>query len=131
MANNNPSPSTRFQPGWKGGPGRSKNWLKPGELKDYVGKYCRMTVSELAGVNQSKKSSVIEVILSGVLLRIAEEPDPSKLEYVLNRTVGKIRDEVFLDDEGKPMALIHRPDGTTFEIVRAPAPTTDETPDSE
>jgi hypothetical protein len=123
MSNPNPNPTTRFKPGHPGGPGRSKNWLKPSEVKDYIAKYCRMTMPKLAKIRDSDESQVIEVILAGVLLRICEEPDPSKLEYVLNRTIGKIRDEIIYDDDGKPMALIHRPDGTTFEIVRAPAPT--------
>jgi hypothetical protein len=106
----------QFKPGNPGGPGRSKNWLKPSEIKDYIAKYARMTVGDLARVQAAKESSVIEVILAGVLLKIAEEPDPSKLEYVLNRTVGKIQEEHFDDTEGQPIVRIIRADGSVLEV---------------
>jgi hypothetical protein len=119
MANKNPSPATQFKPGNPGGPGRSKNWLRPGELKENIGRYCRLTVSELEKIRDNPKTSVIEVILAGVLLRICEDPDPSKLEYVLNRTVGRVVEAMEEEaDKADPIVRIVRSDGSILEVVR-------------
>lgn len=111
----------QFKPGHPGGPGRSMNWLKPGELKTVVGKFMRMDRTELTAKLKSPSATMLELIVGQIIFAAAKTGDANKFEMLLNRSIGKIRDEIIYDDEGKPMALIHRPDGTTFEIIKAPA----------
>lgn len=117
MANSNPNPAGRFQPGNPGGPGRSSNWLKPGELKTVVGKMMRMKRAELKDKLDDKNSTMLEIIVGQIIVAAAKAGDANKFEMLLNRTIGKIREEIVFDDEGKPLALIHRPDGSTFEVI--------------
>jgi hypothetical protein len=107
----------QFQKGNPGGPGRSSNWLKPGELKTVVGKFMKMDRTELTTKLKSPQTTMLELIVGQIIFAAAKSGDANKFEMLLNRTIGRIRDELVYDDEGKPMALIHRPDGSTFEVI--------------
>jgi len=109
--------ATQFQKGNPGGPGRASNWLKPGELKTVVGKMMKMNRSELKVKLENKSSSMLELIVGQIISAAAKSGDANKFEMLLNRTIGRIRDELVYDEEGKPLALIHRPDGSTFEVI--------------
>lgn len=106
-----------FKPGNPGGPGRASNWLKPGELKTVVGKMMRMSRQQLVVKTEDPTSTMLEVIVGKIIESAAKSGDANKFEMLLNRTIGKIREEIIFDDDGKPLALIHRPDGSVFEIV--------------
>jgi hypothetical protein len=107
----------QFQPGNPGGPGRSSNWLKPGELKTVVGKFMKMSGDDLELRMLDKSNPMLELIVGKIMLNAAKNGDAGRFEMLLNRTIGKIRDELIYDDEGKPLALIHRPDGSTFQVI--------------
>src|SRR5688572_4630184 len=107
----------QFKPGRSSGPGRSSNWLKPGELKTVVGKMMRMTLREINARVKDPDAIMLEVCIGQIIRAAASKGDANKFEMLLNRTIGEIREEIIFDDDGKPLALIHRPDGSVFEVV--------------
>jgi hypothetical protein len=118
MSNPNPSPATRFQPGNPGGPGRISNWLKPGDLKTVVGKFMKMTRDELKSHMERREAPMLDLIIGQIMVKAVQTGDAHRLEFLLNRTLGRVKEMIDHDEEGRPVLHIVRPNGD--EVVAVP-----------
>lgn len=118
---------TRFKPGHQG-PGRGANWIKSSDIKDITGKMFKMNRAELLASLQRPESTMLELIIGQILIMAAKKGDPMRLEYILNRVVGRCNVEQTIDKNGEPIKRVYLPDGTVIEHdLREPIPTPDPT----
>lgn len=98
MANKRPNPPpihSRFKPGQSGNPsGKPKGLLSTDEIASLMAKFCRLTRDELQGIVQDPKSSMIEITVASILAKAAKDGDYSRLEFLLTRSIGKVKDVV-------------------------------------
>lgn len=83
-----------FKPGQSGNPsGRRKGLLSQSEVQDLMSRFCRMTKEQLQGVVQNPASTMIEIMVAAVMVRAAKDGDYSRFEFLLARSIGKVKDQ--------------------------------------
>lgn len=93
MANPNPPKHTRFKPGVSGNPsGKPKGLLTVDQVSAMMGRFCHLTRDELHKVVSDPKSTMLEVTVASILAKAAKDGDYSRLEFLLQRSVGKVKD---------------------------------------
>lgn len=76
-----------------------------------------MSVSDLQRYAVDPDIPVIDAIMGKVLLKAIEHGDAHRLEFVLNRILGRVKDIVEETDEnGNRVLLIERPDGSVVKL---------------
>jgi hypothetical protein len=95
-----------FQPGNKGGPGRPRK--VPDEIsalesfnRDYVmreihGILC-MTKEQFKRATEQPHNSLLRIACLALMKRVIEKGDYQCLDFILNRSIGKVRDQVEVD----------------------------------
>lgn len=102
MANPNPSPSTRFRSGNPGG-GRPRGLVRSDDLKRIFGKYWRMKAGDLIVLLKDNGNDLPmgEMVVAKILARAAQKGDAYQLNVLLDRVLGRPREEEKDDgDEG-------------------------------
>lgn len=93
MANKNPSPATRIKKGQVLNPGgRPKGLLTADTIKALMGRFCHLTKNQLADIIQGPDSTMLEIMVAAVMAKAAKDGDYSRLSFLLDRTVGKVKD---------------------------------------
>lgn len=104
-----------FPKGTSGNPsGRPKGALTTPEVSALMGKFCRLSRDELTAVIQNQKSSMIEITVASILAKAAKDGDYSRLEFLLARSIGKVKDQ--LEVSSIRPYVIERLDGTQLEL---------------
>jgi hypothetical protein len=107
----------QFKPGGPGGPGRSANWLKPGDIKHVVGDMMKMTRREMKEFLDRDSATMLEIIIGQILFLAAKNGDPHRMEFILSRVLGRVKDVIEeQDDDGNKVICITRPDGSVVRI---------------
>ncbi len=110
MANYNPPEANRFKKGQSGNPsGRPKlpkelaeiKVISSTEVKHTISKCLRMNRLELHNLIQDPKSSVLELSISSGLTSIVKYGDLYKLSFLLDRVIGRIKQEVVVATEAE------------------------------
>jgi hypothetical protein len=86
-------PETRFKPGNPGG-GRPKGIITATEVRALMGRFWSMSVLELREVIENPKSRMGELMVAAVMLKAYESGDYSRLAFLLDRSVGKVKEEI-------------------------------------
>lgn len=60
------------------------------EVERLIAKYLRMTTAQLNEVVHDKKSPAIAVLFGSIIIHCAKSGDYSKLDFLLNRTIGRV-----------------------------------------
>lgn len=84
-----------FQPGNKLG-GRSKHVLNGEEIRTLVGRFWRMTRRQVSDVFENEHATMGEIMVAGIMVKAAKEGDAHRLSFLLDRAVGKVKEEVEL-----------------------------------
>ena len=99
IANQNPSPSTRFKKGQSGNPGGLKKGVVPkAVLKQWTrlsvaeayNKYMMMTIPELRRASDSLFLPSLEVVVARAIIRDRLEGELDNMERILDRAIGKV-----------------------------------------
>ena len=111
-----------FQKGNPGGPGRPK---MPEELKavksltktmveKVIAKYSTMSLEELRVAAANEKLPTMEHMVIAVALKAVEEADHKRTDFLLDRSVGKVKEvkELVIAEP----TYIERPDGAVIEL---------------
>ena len=123
-----------FLPGNPGGPGRPPKHpelagLNPLTRSDWTLKFTRffnMTKRELEDfIKNDDKEKIADIIIAGIVLKTIKDGDDKKLDFMLDRTVGKVKDIVQLEVP-KPY-IIRRRDGSVEELGTTKTQTRDMT----
>ncbi len=118
MANPNPSNQTRFRPGNRANPrgasAHDPTWkamnLTKNELLGSLNLVARGSVADLKNVAQDPNAPAIHAMIASVVDRIIEKGDAHAFDLLLNRLVGKVKDEVHVDETSKPRVVLVLPD---------------------
>lgn len=88
--NPNPSPSTRFRQGNRGG-GRPKGLLRADDVKRALGKYWKLTKAELREALQDEAATVGDLMVASIMARIIKDGDANKFSLLLDRAIGRVK----------------------------------------
>ena len=92
-----------FKPGQSGNP-KGRKPLPPGEkglagltknkVRQLFGKFMGLTTQEIIAKCEDKTTPALEMILGRIILKAISTGDYTRLEFLLNRVVGKVKDEI-------------------------------------
>ncbi len=123
MANKNPTPPperSRWKKGQSGNPAggkkhdpalkRLKNLTKT-ELIDIGNLVIKGNIVELKAIAKNPDATVIQTMLASVAVKIIEKGDMSALDVLLNRLVGKVKEEIHasIDQANPPQIIVTLP----------------------
>jgi len=97
MANPNGKPPTQHQwkPGQSGNPsGKPKGLLTVDDVKAMMYRFWRMSADELLMFLQDPKAPMGELMIASVMARAVKDGDFSRLAFLLDRSVGKVKEEI-------------------------------------
>lgn len=95
-----PPVETRWQKGKSGNPsGKPKNVFTSEELRKKIGKTLALSKAQLAEILQDNKSSVLDLVLASVAAKCIKDGDIAKMEFLFNRSLGKVKDIVNLQTQ--------------------------------
>lgn len=109
---------TRFQPGQSGNPQggklhdpalkQIKNMTKD-ELKKVANLVIQGSMENLQLLARHEEATVLQKMLASVCLRVVVNGDMGALDTLLNRLVGKVKDEVEMSGDVKPQIIVTLP----------------------
>ena len=115
-----PPEHSRFKPGQSGNPGgMPKQLLTQDKVSSVLGKFCMMTREELAKIVENPKSPMLDVMVASVMARAAKDGDYSRLEFLLARSVGKVRDISEVHQHTYDGELDQEPRENVLELLRS------------
>ena len=98
-----PPPEKRFKPGQSGNPGgRPKvpgdileaRKLNQAELERIINKYLYMDRESVKAAISSPTTPMMELMVASIVAQAAQKGDQQRLDFVLNRIVGKVKDQL-------------------------------------
>lgn len=97
-----------FKPGHSGNPGgRPKHFLTRSKVKTMIDNYLSLSRNELEALMIDKDTTpALELMIISTILYCIKAGDYSRLEALLTRAVGKVKEEI--EDEGDPNENISR-----------------------
>jgi len=84
------------------------------EIEAVIYKYSNMGLVGLKNAFGDPKTPAKDLVVIKILIKAIEQGDPARLEFLLNRTIGKVADKIDHTVQQRPSILIRR-DGT--EVV--------------
>ncbi len=101
MANPNGGPvEKRFKKGQSGNPGgKPAGILTRAQVESCMGKMSAMSREELQEVINNKKSTMLQIMVASIMAQAAKLGDPTRMEFLLQRTIGKVPDNVNLHQD--------------------------------
>ncbi len=90
---------SRFKPGQSGNPsGKPKGLLTRDQLKSNIWKFTALDQEQLHRILDNPNSSVMDAMLASIMKKTIELGDASRLEVILNRLVGRPKEELEPED---------------------------------
>lgn len=121
MANPNPPKEWQFKPGRSGNPGgRPKDLLTSDQVSAIIGRLTRLNYDALKSLAKEPKSTtpMIEVIVASILVEAADKGDYSRLESLLTRAIGKVKDISEVHQHNYDSDLDQEPRENVIELLR-------------
>lgn len=94
MTKKNPIDNLKpYKPGQSGNPsGKPAGLLTKDQVSSVMGKFSHSTREQLQAVITNPKSTMLEIMVASVMARAAKDGDPNRMEFLLQRTIGKVQD---------------------------------------
>ena len=114
MARKPPPEHTRFKPGQSGNPSGAKPFLTRARLNGALSKMSKSTIDEVRKIFENPRSTALEAMLASIVIKIYEDGDAGKFNFLLDRAVGRVKEttEIILP---KP-TVVERLDGTSLVL---------------
>lgn len=93
----NPNPLNQFKPGHAPIGGRPKAWLTKSDVQLLMGRFAKMKKRELRKIAEDEDSGMLEATVAAIFIRASGEGDYNRLNFLLDRTIGKVREEIRID----------------------------------
>lgn len=117
--NPNPSPDTRFKPGVSGNPGgKMKGMLTAASVSGLISKLAVLTLEELRLVRDDAQEQTHKRIIAAELVAALEKNDYGRLEALLMRGVGKVKDVVEQHTHNHDKDFENAPRESVIELLR-------------
>ncbi len=112
-----------FTAGQAGGPGRpilpidikQARELNKESLERLLNRYIYMTPGEIGASLSNANTPYIDRIVAQILMQAAEKGDHQRLDFILTRLVGKVKEQVEVTGTTSHF-IISRPDGSKVEM---------------
>jgi hypothetical protein len=111
------APGRPFKPGESGNPGgrpklpedvKQAKLMNRIELTRLVNRLVRMKRHELAELIKNPDASSMEIMIGTIIVKAAQQGDPTRLSFLLDRLVGKVKNETDLTVLPKPTVIVRR-----------------------
>lgn len=98
-----PPKEKRFKPGQSGNPGgrpklpediKKARQLNQVEFERAVNRFLYMTREEMQATLKDPATPMIEIMIGSIMAQGAQKGDQLRLEFVLNRIIGKVQDRI-------------------------------------
>lgn len=66
-----------------------------------MGRFASMTREELQGIVQDPTATMLEITIAAVFVKAAKDGDYNRLAFLLDRTIGKVREEIAIETSQK------------------------------
>lgn len=103
MAKKPPPPEKRFKPGQSGNPGgrpklpediKEARKLNQVELERIINKYLAMDREAVKTAISAPGTPMMELMVASIVAQAAQKGDHQRLDFVLNRLVGKVKEQI-------------------------------------
>lgn len=117
-------PATQFKKGVSGNPGgrrklpeevRIAKQMTQNELILIFNRLMFMTEAQIREHLQNAKTPIFERAICKVLNKADQYGDPGRLEFLLNRTIGKVTDRI--EHRGMALTIIEKLDGSETHLA--------------
>lgn len=88
--------------------------LSPALVAGMISRYARMTKGEIEAVIEDRTTRSIDLTICKILLKSVEDGDYSRLNFLLDRSIGKVKESVEISIP-KP-TIIERLDGSQMQL---------------
>lgn len=107
----------RFKPGWRGGPGPKPSIsnevasLTRAEMQNIGKLLLQKDYDGIRDIKNDPTESMFRVMLASVCLKVVERGDMHALDILLNRLIGKVRDEIAVHGDSflAPQIIVQLP----------------------
>lgn len=100
MGYKDPPRDKSWKPGQSGNEsGRPKGLLTSDQIKAILRDLLKLNRQELQDVISDPKTNMIKLTIASVIAKAAKDGDYSRLEFLLNRGIGKVKDELVVTDD--------------------------------
>lgn len=107
-----------FKPGQSGNPGgKPKSLLTKAQVKVAFQKFAIKTRKELLVIMEDPNALLLDVMIAAVIMRVIKEGDANKLQFLLDRAVGRV------DESAEPDEYAALSTQELIKIVREKLPT--------
>ena len=106
----------RWKKGQSGNPGgkpkipddiKETRSLNQYELERIINRYLHMTKGELVAAIKNDATPMMEVTVASIVLKAASGGDHLRLDFILNRLIGKVKDKVQIEDSRVEIKLAY------------------------
>lgn len=128
MGYKDPPKETRFKKGQSGNPrGRAKlpedlqkvKMLTKEHISKLINKYGSLTLAKLEEVMKAEESASFDVMICSAIRRAIVDGDVSRMDFLLNRTVGKVTDVAEVHQHNYDPALDELPKENIIQMLKA------------
>ncbi len=94
MTKKNPIDNLKpYKPGQSGNPsGKPLQLLTKDKVSSVLGKFSNMSGTQLNEVLKDPKSTMLELMVAAVMAKAVKDGDPHRLDFLLQRSIGKVSD---------------------------------------
>lgn len=96
-------------PGQSGNPGgKVKNLLTRDRIKSVLSKFSELDQLELTQIVDDQNSKVLDAMVASIMRKIIKDGDAVKLDFLFNRIIGKVKEEIDIkgDEEREQLSRL-------------------------
>ncbi len=114
-----PPDHLKWKPGQSGNPsGRPKGQLRRDDVEATIGRFAKLTREELQVIVQSPKSTMLDIMIAGIMAKAAKDGDYARLQFLLDRSIGKVKDVQEVHQHNYDAELDKEPKENIIELLR-------------
>ena len=95
-----------------------KGALRRDEVEGTIGKFCRLDREQLQKIVQNPKSTMLEIMVASVMAKAAKDGDASTLNFLLDRSTGKVKDIAEVHTHNYDTELDKEPKENVLALLR-------------
>jgi len=110
---------TQFKPGQSGNPaGKPKDQLSKTTIERLVHRLLKLTGNDLQDLVDNPKTASLEALVAKIIQKAIETGDPSRLNFLLDRSIGKVKDIAEVHQHNYDDILDKQPKENVIELLR-------------
>jgi hypothetical protein len=96
---------------------RAVKEMTPSYVRKVISKFMAMNRDELTVVVKDPKTPMFEVTVASILTKSLQTGDYTRLNFLLERSIGKVKDEIETTNKHTIYATTFQPDGTLIQQI--------------